>query len=136
MTVRLVILALLLVAAPWANADAPWKAGAGKVVITPDRPMWMSGYGARTKPAEGKSTELYAKALMLETEGGNRAVLVTLDRGTRRRTPSPQPLSRTLPEGEGRNAIAARRTAEAAFILFASGIARRNGSNGPRARCG
>ena len=41
--------------------------------------MWMSGYGARTKPAEGKSSDLYAKALMLETANGDRAVLVTLD---------------------------------------------------------
>ena len=41
--------------------------------------MWMSGYGGRTKPAEGKQTELWAKALVLEDAAGAKAVLVTLD---------------------------------------------------------
>lgn len=39
----------------------------------------MSGYVHRTKPAEGKLTELWAKALALEDPAGRRAVLVTLD---------------------------------------------------------
>jgi hypothetical protein len=56
-----------------------WKAGAAKVNITPEQPMWMAGYAARTKPAEGKMTDLWAKALVLEDAGGKRAVLVTLD---------------------------------------------------------
>lgn len=56
-----------------------WKAGAAKTIITPARPMWMSGYASRTKPAEGKVTELYAKALYLEDTAGQGAVLVTLD---------------------------------------------------------
>jgi hypothetical protein len=41
--------------------------------------MWMSGYSGRTKPAEGKLTELWAKALALEEPVGRRAVLVTMD---------------------------------------------------------
>ena len=50
---RLILLALLL-ASPALAADAPtWKAGFAAVVITPTKPMWMSGYAARTKPAEG-----------------------------------------------------------------------------------
>ena len=39
-----------------ARADEPaatWKAGAARVKITPAKPMWMSGYASRTKPAEG-----------------------------------------------------------------------------------
>jgi neutral ceramidase len=56
-----------------------WKAGAAKVNITPRELMWMSGYGARTKPAEGKLTDLWAKALALEDPTGRRAVLVTMD---------------------------------------------------------
>ena len=59
-------------------ADA-WKAGAAKVNITPETYMWMAGYAARTKPAEGKMTDLWAKALVLEDSAGKRAVLVTLD---------------------------------------------------------
>ncbi len=56
-----------------------WKAGAAKVVITPDKSLWMSGYGSRIKPAEGKQTELWAKALVLEDARGHKAALVTLD---------------------------------------------------------
>jgi hypothetical protein len=62
-----------------AEPQPGWKAGAAKIKITPERPMWMSGYGNRTKPAEGTLAELWAKALALEDARGNRAVLVTLD---------------------------------------------------------
>src|SRR5262249_39496519 len=44
-----------------------------------DKPMWMSGYSSRTKPAEGKLHDLWAKALALEDAGGRRCVLVTMD---------------------------------------------------------
>jgi neutral ceramidase len=60
-------------------ADEAWKAGVAKVNITPEQYMWMSGYAARNKPAEGKMTELWAKALAIEDPAGKRAVLVTLD---------------------------------------------------------
>jgi neutral ceramidase len=56
-----------------------WKAGAAKATITPAQPLWLSGYAARTKPAEGKLTDLWAKALVLEDPQGRRGVLVTLD---------------------------------------------------------
>jgi neutral ceramidase len=56
-----------------------WKAGAAKVVITPRQFMWMAGYGGRDHPAEGKLTDLWAKALVLEDAEGRRAVVVTLD---------------------------------------------------------
>src|SRR5262245_51570833 len=41
--------------------------------------MWMAGYAARDKPAQGKMTELWAKALAMEDPAGKRAVLITLD---------------------------------------------------------
>lgn len=73
------IAALLLVcAAPLVNAQQ-WRAGLAKVVITPDRPVWLAGYAARTKPSEGKIHDLYAKALVLEDAKGNRLVIVTTD---------------------------------------------------------
>jgi neutral ceramidase len=56
-----------------------WRAGAASVVITPEKPMWMAGYASRTKPAEGKLTELWAKALWLRDDSGNQAALITLD---------------------------------------------------------
>lgn len=59
--------------------QAGWKAGIASVVITPDRPMWMAGYAARTKPSEGKVHDLHAKALALEDAQGARLVIVTVD---------------------------------------------------------
>src|SRR2546426_734582 len=62
-----------------AKSAAGWKAGLAKVVITPERPVWMAGYASRNKPSEGKIQDLYAKALALEDAQGNRVVLVTSD---------------------------------------------------------
>ena len=60
-------------------ADALWKAGVAKANITPAEPIWMAGYGGRTKPAEGKVMDLWIKALALEDARGRRAVIVTSD---------------------------------------------------------
>jgi hypothetical protein len=62
-----------------APKGANWKAGVAVQVITPAGPMWMSGYGARNKPAEGKLQDLYVKALALEAPDGGKVVLVTAD---------------------------------------------------------
>ncbi|MCI0361585.1 MAG: neutral/alkaline non-lysosomal ceramidase N-terminal domain-containing protein [Planctomycetaceae bacterium] len=56
-----------------------WKAGAAQANITPQSFMWMAGYAARTRPAEAKMTELWAKALALDDGSGKPAVLVTVD---------------------------------------------------------
>ncbi len=58
---------------------AGWKAGAARVKITPEKPMWMSGYASRNHAAEGTLIDLWAKALVLEDEAGTQAVLITLD---------------------------------------------------------
>ncbi len=58
---------------------ATWKAGAASVVVTPEKNLFMAGYAARKKPAEGKVQDLFAKALALEDEQGGRAVIVTMD---------------------------------------------------------
>ena len=42
-----------------------WKAGIAKVLITPEQPMWMAGYGARKHESEGTLVDLWAKALAL-----------------------------------------------------------------------
>ncbi len=62
-----------------AEEGSGWKAGIAKTVITPQRPMWMSGYSSRDHAAEGKLHDLWAKALVLEDPAGKHAVLVTLD---------------------------------------------------------
>lgn len=64
---------------PLPGADG-WRAGVAKVVITPERPMPMAGYASRgAKHAEGKLTELWAKALVIQDGAGSRGVLVTID---------------------------------------------------------
>lgn len=72
------------------HVPASWKAGLASVVVTPEKFIWMAGYAARDKPAEGKAQDLFAKALVLEDEAGERQVVVTLDligvpQGLRRR---------------------------------------------------
>ena len=42
-----------------ALAAAEWKAGAAKVPMTPDKPLFMAGYGNRAKPSEGVAQELW-----------------------------------------------------------------------------
>ncbi len=60
-------------------ASDSWKAGMASVVITPQSPMWMSGYAGRKKPATQAEHDLHAKALVMEDPGGKRALLITLD---------------------------------------------------------
>lgn len=61
------------------HVPANWKAGTAVAKVTPQKMLWMAGYAARKKPAEGKVQELFAKALALEDEQGNKLVFVTLD---------------------------------------------------------
>jgi neutral ceramidase len=80
--IRGFVLALLIaaIASPTSlAAEKGWRAGVAKVNITPELPIWLSGYGSRTKPAATKHDDLWAKALVLEDAAGHRAVLVTMD---------------------------------------------------------
>jgi hypothetical protein len=61
-----------------AGSDA-FKAGVAVKVITPTGPLWMAGYGHRTKPAEGKLQDLYVKVIALEDPAGGKLVLLTSD---------------------------------------------------------
>lgn len=60
------------------NANG-WKAGVSRVIITPEKPMRMSGYGDRKGLSEGTLHDLWAKALVLEDAKGKQAVLITTD---------------------------------------------------------
>lgn len=75
------VLLLFMASLPAAAEPKPgeWKAGVAVQVITPERSMWMAGYGNRNKPAEGKLTDLYVKALALQDPHGGRLVLLTSD---------------------------------------------------------
>lgn len=72
--------ALVGLAAPVArSAEENWSAGTASVKITPEKPIPLAGYAARTKPFTSVDQDIYAEALALKDAGGNRAVLVTLD---------------------------------------------------------
>jgi neutral ceramidase len=72
-----------LIAGLWAvsaaAAEPEWKVGLAHVKITPEQPVFLAGYGGRTRPFDKVTTELYAKALALEDHAGHVAVLVTTD---------------------------------------------------------
>jgi hypothetical protein len=71
---------IVAAAAPTLAAAEPgWKAGVAVRQITPDQPQWLAGYASRTRPAQGRYTELYVKALALEDPAGGRFVLLTSD---------------------------------------------------------
>ena len=57
---------------------APWKAGLAKTVITPEKSVWLAGYGSK-RPPDGKIHDLWMKALALEDAAGQQVVLITSD---------------------------------------------------------
>ncbi|HET6424969.1 MAG TPA: neutral/alkaline non-lysosomal ceramidase N-terminal domain-containing protein [Planctomycetaceae bacterium] len=61
-----------------AQEPIPWKAGIARAVITPEKAVWLAGYGSR-RPPDGKLHDLWMKALALQDANGNRAVLITSD---------------------------------------------------------
>ena len=55
-----------------------WKAGVAKANITPEKAVWLAGYGSKRSP-DGALHDLWMKALALEDAAGHRAVLITSD---------------------------------------------------------
>jgi len=53
------------------------KFGIASETFTPDRPVFMHGYGARERKSEGVHDELYVKAVLLEAN--KRLLIVTID---------------------------------------------------------
>ncbi len=60
------------------GAHADWRAGVAKAIITPEKSVWLAGYGSKRAP-DGKLHELWMKALALEDAEGRRVVLITSD---------------------------------------------------------
>ena len=60
-------------------AAAEWQVGIARTEITPEKPVWMAGYAARNRPAEGTVHPLWAKVLVIEDGRGEQAVIVTTD---------------------------------------------------------
>ena len=61
------------------SSGADFKAGVGRIKITPEEPIWLSGYASRTKPSEGVIHDIWAKALAMEDPKGGRVIIVTTD---------------------------------------------------------
>jgi hypothetical protein len=67
-----------VVVSPVQGQEVTWRAGVAKAIITPEKGVWLAGYGTKRPPA-GKLHDLWMKALALEDPQGHRAVLVTSD---------------------------------------------------------
>lgn len=70
---------LLVVLSAVTLSAADYKAGIGRIIITPEKPIYMSGYGGRDHPSEGVIHDLWAKALAIEDRKGVRVVIVSTD---------------------------------------------------------
>src|SRR5579859_2358909 len=69
----------ILLLSVFSLAAADYKAGIGRIIITPEKPIYMSGYAGRDHPSEGAIHDLWAKALAIEDRKGARVVIVTTD---------------------------------------------------------
>jgi len=78
MRIRILLLSFLPLAVCLAAAPG-WKAAATKVIITPEKNLWMAGYSSRKSGAKGKLQDLFAKALVVEDETGACLAIITLD---------------------------------------------------------
>src|SRR5205823_8996957 len=61
------------------NITEGFRAGTASQMITPDEPLWLAGYAARTEPAKGKISDLYASALAIDDSQGGRIVIASVD---------------------------------------------------------
>jgi hypothetical protein len=61
------------------EASLNYRAGAATVCITPEEPLWLAGYAARTEPARETISDLYASGLALEDQTGERFVIASID---------------------------------------------------------
>jgi hypothetical protein len=75
----LAAMGLLALTSAARSAEPDWKVSIAQVKITPDKPVFLSGYASRSKPFTKVETDLYAKALVLQDCDGHRAVIVTTD---------------------------------------------------------
>src|SRR5438067_974941 len=56
-----------------------YQAGTASQIITPREPLWLAGYAARTEPAKGKISDLYASALAIKDAQGSQLIIASVD---------------------------------------------------------
>ncbi len=61
------------------HAAETWQVGVAREVITPPEFMWMSGYGARSAPADGAIHDLYARVACFSDPSGRKSVFISTD---------------------------------------------------------
>lgn len=82
---RLLVALLICTAGRFAFGDAtahaapPLRVGAAQVDVTPDFPIRLTGYAARTSESQGVLEHLYARGLAIGTDARDACVLVTID---------------------------------------------------------
>jgi hypothetical protein len=74
---KIVILILLALAGTVVKAEI--KVGVAREKITPDSPIWLSGYAFRNKPSEGIIHDIWVKALVVEDDNKTPLIIVTAD---------------------------------------------------------
>ena len=75
---RLIFTGLVLIASA-SRAEDLTSIGIAKVDITPEYPVRMTGFLARTKPSAGIDHPIFAKALAIGTDAEKPAIIVTVD---------------------------------------------------------
>lgn len=73
---KTLIASVLLLTSP---AFGAYRAGVARVKITPDKPIWLSGYATRTHASDGVLHEIWAKALAIQEGKSKPIVIVTAD---------------------------------------------------------
>jgi hypothetical protein len=81
MILRNALCLLLIPAATAGAAEAERRIGLASVCITPEEPVWLYGYASKSRfrPFESTLDDIYAKAMAIESEGGEPVVLITAD---------------------------------------------------------
>jgi hypothetical protein len=72
-------ISLLLLLGAGGIFGAGLRAGAARVDITPEGPIWMSGYASRNHPSTGIRQHLFARALAVDDGAGARLAIVSTD---------------------------------------------------------
>lgn len=61
------------------NAPSDWQAGLSAVDITPEEPIWLSGWSHRTTPSKGVSCRIFVKVLAIRQPDETISILLSSD---------------------------------------------------------
>jgi neutral ceramidase len=61
------------------TSRAEWRVGFAKQKITPEKPIPLAGYAARTKPFEKVDQDIFAKGMAMDDGAGTKALIITVD---------------------------------------------------------